>query len=257
VIVLKKRDEIALMAESGRRLAAVHAALREMVVPGVTTAQIDARALELIRAGGDEPSFLGYLPAGAAVPYPSTLCASVNASVVHGLPGSRPLQEGDILTLDLGLIHRGWHSDMARTYPVGEAEARVLALVAATEEALRAGIEAALPGGRLGDVSHAIAAVARARKVAVVEGLGGHGIGRALHEEPYVANSGKPGRGARLVPGLVIAIEPMFSLGSRLIQQAGDDSFVTFDGSFSAHSEDTVAITEDGPVVLTSADCPL
>ena len=248
----KTGEEIALMAESGRRLARVIEQLAAMVKPGVTTSEIDARALELIRAGGDEPSFLGYAPAGAEKPYPATLCASVNESIVHGLPSSRALKEGDIVTLDLGLIHKGWHSDSARTIAVGTVPDRVAALIAATEEALAAGINAAQPGGHMGDIGNAIAQVARKNKVFVVEGLGGHGIGRALHEEPYVSNTGKPGKGMRLSPGLVIAIEPMFSLGSRIIQQMPDDSFVTFDGSYAAHSEHTVAITEEGPRVLTA-----
>lgn len=253
----KTPEQIALMAESGRRLARVLDQLQEMVKVGVTTREIDDKARELIRAGGDEPSFLGYAPAGADRPYPFTVCASVNASVVHGLPDERPLKDGDILTLDLGLIYKGWHSDSARTFAIGEVPERVRELILATEEALAAGIAAARPGAHLGDVSHAISSVARKHKVAVVEGLGGHGIGQALHEAPYVANAGKPGAGARLSPGMVIAIEPMFSLGSRIVRQMPDDSFVTFDGSLSAHSEHTVAITEDGPVVLTATDCQL
>lgn len=254
---IKFPDQIALMAESGRRLARVLDELEKMVKPGVTTAEIDARALELIRATGDEPSFLGYAPAGAHKPYPATLCASVNDGVVHGLPTGRPLVEGDIVTLDLGLIHKGWHSDMARTFPVGKVPDRVLELIEATREALAAGIEAAKPGGYLGDIGAAVTKVARKHKVGVVEGLGGHGIGRKLHEAPYVSNTGKEGRGAKLVPGMVLAIEPMFSLGSKLIQQMDDDSFATFDGSLSAHSEHTVAITEGGPVILTDVNCPL
>ena len=253
----KTPDQIALMAESGRRLARVLDRLAELVRPGATTAEIDAAALELIRAGGDEPSFLGYAPAGAARPYPATLCASVNESVVHGLPSARRLAEGDIVTLDLGLIHKGWHSDSARTFQVGAVPERVAELIRATEDALAAGIAAAQPGRHLGDVGAAIAGVARAAGVAVVEGLGGHGIGRDLHEPPYVHNVGKAGKGERLAPGLVIAIEPMFSLGSRIVRQLPDDSFATFDGSLAAHSEHTVAITESGPVVLTSVDCPL
>ncbi len=245
------------MAEAGRRLARVIGELEKMVAPGVTTEQIDARALELIREKGDEPSFLGYAPAGARKPYPATLCASVNDGIVHGLPSSRPLAEGDIVTLDLGLIHRGWHADSARTIPVGTVPDRVLELIEATREALAAGIEAARPGATLGDVGHAITRVAKKHRVGVVEGLGGHGIGRKLHEAPYVPNSGKPGKGAKLAAGMTIAIEPMFSLGSKLIQQLDDDSFATFDGSLSAHSEHTVAITEAGPVVLTDERCPL
>lgn len=257
MIRIKSSEEIALMAESGRRLARVLDALEEMVRPGVTTRELDDRARELIQAGGDEPSFLGYAPDGAAKPYPFTLCASVNDSVVHGLPNNKQLRDGDVLTLDLGLVHRGWHSDSARTLAVGTVSQRIRELIAATEEALKAGIAAAQPGNHLGDVGAAIAKVARARKVAVVEGLGGHGIGRALHEAPYVANTGKAGAGMRLVAGMVIAIEPMFSLGSRIVRQMPDDSFATFDGSVSAHSEHTVAITDQGPVVLTDAACVL
>lgn len=249
---LKTPAEIELMAEAGRRLCGVLDQLALLVAPGVTTAQLDARALELIRAGGDEPSFLGYAPAGADKPYPATLCASVNASVVHGLPDARPLKEGDIVTLDLGLIHKGWHADSARTFAVGAIPDRVRELIVATEEALAAGIAAAQPGMHMGDIGAAIAQVARRHGMAVVEGLGGHGIGRALHEEPYVSNTGKAGKGMRLTPGLVIAIEPMFSLGSRIVQQLADDSFSTFDGSLSAHSEHTVAITAEGPRVLTA-----
>lgn len=245
------------MAESGRRLARILDEVEARVAPGVSTLELDTLARELIQAGGDTPSFLGYAPAGAERPYPNTVCASVNESIVHGLPTKRPLQDGDILTIDLGLIHKGWHSDMARTFAVGTVPERTRELITATEEALAAGIAAAQPGRHLGDVSHAISQVAKRYKVNVVEGLGGHGIGQALHEAPYVANSGKQGAGARLTPGLVIAIEPMFSLGSRIARQMPDDSFVTFDGSLSAHSEHTVAITEEGPVVLTDRDCRL
>jgi methionyl aminopeptidase len=257
VIELKYPDQIKLMAEAGRRLARVIRLLTELVKPGITTWEIDTHARELIRAGGDEPSFLGYVPTGAHTPYPATLCASINASVVHGIPTKQPLKEGDIVTLDLGLIHKGWHADMARTIAVGSIPERTRDLISATEEALVAGCSAALPGKHLGDISAEIARVARKYKVNVVEGLGGHGIGRTLHEDPYVANTGKSGKGVRLQPGLVLAIEPMFSLGSRLIQQMDDDSFATFDGSLSAHTEDTIAITEDGPVILTSEACPL
>lgn len=253
----KTNEEIALMAESGRRLARVLDELEKMIAVGVTTRAIDDKARELIEAGGDTPSFLGYAPAGADKPYPYTVCASVNESVVHGLPSNRPLQDGDILTLDLGLIHKGWHSDSARTFAIGTVPERTKELIHATEEALAAGIAAAVPGAHLGDVSSAISKVARKYKVVVVEGLGGHGIGQHLHEAPYVANAGKPGAGMRLSPGLVIAIEPMFSLGSRIVRQMPDDSFATFDGSLSAHSEHTVAITEDGPVILTATDCRL
>ncbi len=245
------------MAEAGRRLARVLDQVAARVAPGVSTRELDALARELIQAGGDEPSFLGYAPAGAERPFPATICASVNETVVHGLPGAYVLKEGDVLTVDLGLVHKGWHSDSARTFLVGEVPEQVRDLVLATEEALAAGIAAAQPGRHLGDISHAVSQVARKRKVSVVEGLGGHGIGRELHEAPYVANAGKPGAGMRLTPGLVIAIEPMFSLGSRIVRQMPDDSFATFDGSIAAHSEHTVAITEDGPVVLTVTDCPL
>lgn len=240
------------MAEAGRRLARVLDQIAARVAPGVATRELDTLAHELIQAGGDEPSFLGYAPAGAARPFPATICASVNATVVHGLPGGYVLKPGDILTVDLGLVHQGWHADAARSFAVGEVPERTRELIAATEEALQAGIAAAQPGKHLGDISYAVSQVARKHKVSVVEGLGGHGIGRELHEAPYVANAGKAGAGMRLTPGLVIAIEPMFSLGSRIVRQMPDDSFVTFDGSLAAHSEHTVAITEEGPVVLTA-----
>lgn len=249
---LKTPDELRLMAEAGRRLARVLDELVGLVKPGVTTRALDAAAHELITAGGDVPSFLGYAPAGADKPYPATLCASVNEVVVHGLPSGVPLKSGDLVTLDLGLVHRGWHADSARTVAVGEVGERAAALVRATEEALAAGIAAAQPGAHLGDIGAAIAAVARQHRVSVVEGLGGHGIGSALHEEPYVSNRGSRGRGLRLQAGMVLALEPMFSLGSRLIEQRADDSYATYDGSLAAHVEHTVAITERGPQVLTT-----
>lgn len=251
MIILKTPEEIALMREAGRRLAAVLNTLETHVREGVTTKELDQLAHRLITARGDKPAFLNYSPAGARRPYPATICASVNESVVHGLPSDRPLVSGDVLKIDIGLIYKGWHADMARSFPIGKVDGRVHELLDATREALDAGIAAAEPGRTFGDIGHAIQSTVEQYGFTVVKGLTGHGIGRRLHEDPYVYNEGRPGQGEKLVPGMVLALEPMTTLGKPHTRQHPDDSFVTADGSVSAHFEHTVAITERGPEVLT------
>ena len=241
------------MAEGGRRLGAILQRLKSEVRPGVTTASLDRIARERIVEGGDTPAFLNYRPAGARHGYPYTLCASVNDVVVHGQPSHYVLREGDLVSLDLGLRHGGFYLDAAITVAVGDASSDDRKLMAATEEALYAGIKEARPGRRLGDVGWAIERVVRKRKFSVVDGLTGHGIGRVLHDDPTVFNYGDRGTGTPLAAGMVIAIEPMVAAGGSDIVQLRDESYGTADRSRAAHFEHTVAITAGGPLILTKA----
>lgn len=235
------------MRRSGRILAGVLARLAEAVRPGVSTAELDALAAEAIAEAGAEPSFRGYRG------YPATICASPNDVVVHGIPGPEPLQAGDIISLDVGVFHRGWHTDAAWTFPVGEVTAETARLLAAGEAALRAGLEACRAGARTGDVGHAVQSVAEAAGFSVVREYAGHGIGRRLHEDLWVPNHGRPGRGELLVAGATIAVEPMVNAGGEATRLLEDGwTVVTADGSLSVHFEHTVAITPDGCEVLTA-----
>ena len=245
--------EIMVMAEGGRRLAAVLQRLRSEARAGTTTLSLDRIARKLIVDGGDVPAFLNYRPAGARQAYPYTLCASVNSVVVHGQPSKYVLREGDIVSLDLGLRHEGFYLDAAITVPVGRTAAEAKKLIAVTEESLYAGIKEAKPGRSLGDIGWAIERVVRKAKFSVADGLTGHGIGRALHEEPTVFNYGDKGTGMKLAAGMVIAIEPMVAVGRGAIVQLRDESYGTEDRSLAAHFEHTVAITDRGPWILTKA----
>lgn len=239
------------MAEGGRRLAGVLATLRAAVKPGITTLALDRIAHDAIVAGGDTPAFLHYRPVGARRGYPYTLCTSVNDVIVHGQPSQYVLQEGDIVKLDLGLKHKSFYLDTAITVAVGKIESKYKKLMAATEEALYAAIKEAKPGSTLGDIGYSIEHVAHKNGLSVAEGLTGHGIGRALHEEPTVFNFGDRRTGMRLMPGMVLAIEPMFTAGRGEIIQLRDEGYGTVDGSWAAQFEHTVAVTENGPQVLT------
>ena len=250
-IHLKAPAEIAVMAEGGRRLACILAELKKAAKPGVTTAALDARARELLDETGTTSAFLGYRPSGAADGFPAALCASVNETIIHGIPSPYVLREGDVLKIDMGLIHEGFYLDAAITVGIGKIDAKATALMRATREALDAGIKAARPGATLGDVGAAIAARIGKDGFSVAQGLVGHGIGRALHEDPNVFNVGRPGEGEELRPGMVIAIEPMAAAGKGRVKQLKDDTFVVADGSIGAHFEHTVAITDKGPQVLT------
>jgi len=242
------------MAEGGRRLGAVLLALKKEVRPGVTTLALDHEARALIEAGGDVPAFLNYRPRGARRAYPYTLCTSVNNVVVHGQPSAMcVLKEGDIIKLDLGLKHQGFYLDAAITVGVGKISAEAKKLIAVTEESLYAGIKEAKPGKTLGDIGYAIEHVVRKNRFSVAEGLTGHGIGRALHEEPTVFNFGDRNTGMKLSPGTVIAIEPMVAVGGGEIIQLRDEGYGTTDRTWAAHFEHTVAVTEKGPMILTKA----
>lgn len=250
--LIKTEEDIALLREGGARLSKVLDALEASVRPGVTTKELDALAERLIRDGGDEPAFLGYRPAGASYPYPATVCTSVNDEIVHGIPADRALEEGDVVGLDIGLSHEGLIVDMARTVPVGEVGNEIRKLLADTKAALRAGIAAAKPGGRIGDISAAIEAVAKREGYGIVRDLGGHGVGHAVHELPFIPNYGKKGTGPNLEEGMVLAIEPMFNLGSDEAELMRDGyTYKTKDGSVSAHFEHTVVIAKKGAEIVT------
>ena len=214
--------------------------------PGVTTRELDAIAEQQIRRAGGEPSFKNYRG------YPASLCASVNNEVVHGIPGSRVLAEGDILSIDLGVKLKGYHSDMARTVPIGKISAEAQRLIDVTEKSFFAGIQNAKKGNRLNDISQAIEFTVRAAGYTVVRDLVGHGIGRQLHEPPDVPNFSLPRRGPVLKSGMVIAVEPMVNMGEAKVVWLDDGwTVITADGSLSAHYENTIAITDDGPFILT------
>ncbi len=239
------------MRAAGLVVARALERVQAAVTPGVTTAQLDALAEESIRSEGAVPSFLGYHG------FPASICASAGAEVVHGIPGDRALQEGELLSIDCGAVLEGWHGDAAVTVPVGECAPELLALSRVTEQALWAGLAAVRPGGRLSDVGHAVEAVVRPHGYGLLEDYTGHGIGTAMHEPPYVPNLAPqgPGRGMALEPGIVLAVEPMTTLGSAEVVELGDGwTVVTRDGRQAAHWEHTVAVTDHGPWVLTALD---
>ena len=240
------------MTEAGRRLASVMEVLKSSVRPGVPTRALDTMAERLIRDQGCTPSFLNYAPHGSDKPFPFSICVSVNSTVVHGLPSEYVVQEGDLVKLDLGLAYKGWHSDMAVTVGAGEIDSQKKKLIRATEEALQAGIRATRAGNTFGDIGAAVYETVEKYGFDVVRALTGHGIGRALHEDPYVFNYGRRGEGDKIKSGMVLALEPMVVTGSYKVRQLPDDSFVTADGSLAAHFEHTVAITENGPRILTA-----
>ena len=234
------------MRAANQLVAQILEELAAMVAPGVTTAQLDAAAEAKVRAAGAEPAFKGYRG------YPATLCASVNEQVVHGIPSAKPLAAGDIVSLDMGVKLDGYYGDSAVTVPVGVVAEEVRTLLRVTQEALGQGIAQVKVGGRVSDIGHAIQAHVEAHGFSVVREFVGHGIGSSLHEEPQIANYGEPGRGPRLAEGMTLAIEPMVNMGRPAVKVLADGwTAVTKDGSLSAHFEHTVAVTKDGPLVLT------
>jgi len=247
MIILKTPEEVALMAKASRVVAEALEVLKKAVKPGITTDELDRLAEAEIRARGAQPAFKGYRN------YPKTLCASVNEQVVHGIPSKRVLKEGDIVGLDLGAIVEGFYGDSAVTVGVGQVEDGAAKLVRVTEEALALGIEQAVVGNRLSDISHAVQRHVEAAGYSVVTEFVGHGIGRQLHEEPQVPNYGKPGQGPRLQHGMVLAIEPMVNMGRAAVRVLDDRwTAVTVDGSLSAHFEHTIAVQPEGPAKVLS-----
>jgi methionyl aminopeptidase len=248
VIVCKSPAELAKMRAAAILVADVLGELAAMVKPGISTAELDVVAERLVRAGGAEPAFKGYRG------YPCTICASANDQVIHGIPSKRPLVEGDILSLDMGVKLAGFYGDSAVTVPVGQVSEQAQTLLRVTQESLEKGIEQVRLGGRVSDIGHAIQTHVEAHGFSVVREFVGHGIGTALHEEPQIANYGDPGRGPRLAEGMTLAIEPMVNAGRPGVKMLSDGwTAVTRDGSLSAHFEHTVAVTKEGPLVLTRA----
>ncbi len=251
-VELKSSDEIAIMREAGRRNAEVRRALLEAIGPGVTGRELDELAKAEIAKRDAEATFVGYGPGGRP-PYPGAICFSVNEQLVHGIPGERALTEGDIVSIDLGVTYRGYVSDAAFTVAVGAVEPEVQELLRLTEAALHAGIDPARAGNYLGDVSHAIGAVGEQAGYGIVRDYGGHGVGREMHQPPHIANFGRPGVGHQLKPGMVLALEPMFVLGREDTFEEADRWTVSMrDGSLCAHFEETIAVIEGAPEVLTS-----
>lgn len=236
------------MRRAGRVVAEMHARIREAVRPGVTTAALDAIGRDVIERRGARSNFLGY----GHPPFTGVICASPNDVIVHGVPGPRVLHEGDIISIDCGAIVDGWHGDAAFTMGVGTIDAEAARLIDTTERSLAAGIAAMQPGGRLSDIGAAVQSVAEAAGFSVVREYTGHGIGLAMHEDPDVPNWGKPGKGRKLAAGQTYAVEPMVCAGRAGTRLLDDQwTVVTADGSWAAHSEHTIAITDDGPEILT------
>jgi methionyl aminopeptidase len=253
VIELKSAGEIDAMREAGRVVAAVHAAVRDQAAVGVTLRRLDEVARTVIEEAKAGASFLGYHPSFGATPYPGVICTSVNGTMLHGLPTAYRLRDGDLISVDCGALVDGWHADGTVIFTVGTPRAEDLKLIQVAEETLAAGIRAAVPGGRLGDIGHAMSTVGRGAGYGMQNDFAGHGIGRAMHETPFVPNEARAGRGLRLRPGLVIAIEPSLMAGGGDDYYMAEDgwSVCSGDGSRSVHVEHTVAVTADGPVVLT------
>jgi methionyl aminopeptidase len=254
MIRLKTEKEIEILREGGKRLAEILAILASKVTPGVSSFTLEEETLRLMRESGDKPAFLGYQPQGARRPFPAALCVSINEEIVHGIPNEveKIVQEGDLVTLDLGIIHQGLITDAAITVPVGVVDALSLKLVETTRTALLRGIETAQPGRTVGDIGAAISQVIREGGFTSPDDLVGHGVGYKVHEDPYVPNVGKAGQGEKLVPGLVIAIEPMANIGKSAIKVLSDGyTIVTRDGTRSAQFEHSIAITEKGNIILT------
>lgn len=250
--LLKTKEEIEVLREGGRILAKILDEISHHVSPGVTTKGLDTLAESLIISAGGTPSFKGYRVAGAPVPYPASLCTSINDEVVHGIPSDRVLKEGDIIGLDIGMQYNKLFTDMAVTLPVGVVDKKLLSLIDVARESLHWGISAAKPGGYTGDIGSAVQRFVEDHDFGVVRQLIGHGVGYKVHEDPEVPNFGKKNSGTRLSSGMVLAIEPMVTAGDWHVRLADDGwTWLTKDGSYAAHFEHTIVITENGAEVLT------
>jgi methionyl aminopeptidase len=253
LIVRKSPTEIERLREAGRVVALAHDAMRAAAGVGTTTRELDQVARDVLAAHGATSAFLDYHPHFAPSPFPGVICASVNDVIVHGWPNDVPLADGDLVSIDFGAILHGWVGDAARSFIVGDERPGDRELIDRTATALQAGIDAAVAGGRIGDIAHAVGTIGRRYGYGIPDGWGGHGVGKAMHEDPSVPNEGAPGRGLKLKPGLVIAIEPMFHAGGADEFTLDEDGWTvrTVDGSRAAHVEHTIAITADGPRILT------
>ena len=246
MIIKKSLAEIDKMARAGDILVRTMDLLAGKIRPGVTTGELDAAAEKYIRSQGATPAFKGYRG------FPGSICASPNDMVVHGIPGKFKLSRGDVLSVDIGVVYDGWVADAARTFPVGEVDPVAAKLLQVTEESLFVAVEQCRPGKRLGDLGHAVQDHVEGAGFSIVRSLVGHGIGRSMHEEPQIANYGQPGTGTRLEEGMVLAVEPMTTAGRHMVRM-GDDGWAIYsqDGSVAAHFEFTIAVTADGPRILT------
>lgn len=255
-MIVTNETELAKLVEAGKRLAQIMAVLKNKIAPGITAEELDTLAEQMIRNDSDTPAFLGYTPEGAPRPYPAALCVSINDEIVHGIPNEslKVLKEGDIVGLDFGLTHEGVVVDAAITVPVGKIDEESKKLMRATESALAAGIAAAKVGARMGDVSHAIQKEIEDAGFSVVKALGGHGVGDAVHEEPYISNFGHVGTGIELEEGMVLALEPISAAGRSAVVLSPDGyTFRTKDGSRSAHFEHTILLQKDGARIITTS----
>ena len=254
MVTIKSKREIELMREAGRVTALTHKAIEEAIKPGMTTAELDQIAEKVMKKNGAISAEKGYDPGIRGVPkYPAATCISINDEVIHGIPkADRILKEGDIVSIDLGAAKNGYNGDNAATFACGTCSDEAKRLMDVTRESLYKGIEQAIPGNRIGDIGHAVQEYCEERGFGVVRDFVGHGVGTKLHEEPSVPNFGHAGRGIRLLPGMTLAIEPMINLGTYKVKQLSDGWTVkTADGKLAAHFEHTIAITPNGPVILT------
>lgn len=254
MITIKTKQDIQILREGGKRHAKILQILKEMVRPGISARELNDEAHKLIIEGGDTPAFLNYQPKGESRPFPASLCVSVNDEIVHGIPNEKEkiLKEGDIVTLDLGIVHKGLITDAAITVPVGNISDELNNLLETTKKALMAGIKAAKGGKKVGDIGVAIERPAVAKGYGVVEELSGHGVGYSVHEDPFIPNYGVAGTGDTLKPGMVLAIEPIFNLGDhRIVLDSDGYTYRTKDGKQSAHFEHTILITKGEPEILT------
>jgi len=254
MVEIKTRGEIQAMRGAGQVVARILAAVRDQARAGMRTAELDEVARDVLAGAGAFSPFLGYQPRFAPVPFPAAICTSVNDAALHGIPGRYRLADGDLISVDCGAVLDGWAADAAISFTIGPPDPADARLIEVTGDALRAGIAAAVPGARIGDISAAIGAAGRAAGYGICTDFGGHGVGRAMHEDPHIPNEGTPGRGRRIVPGLVIAIEPWFLAGGKDVYRIDDDGWTILsgDGSRAAHAEHTVAVTADGPQILTT-----
>jgi methionyl aminopeptidase len=255
MVEMKTAGEIDAMHAAGQVVARILATVRTAATPGTRLSELDEAARGVLADAHATSPFLAYQPDWARVPYPAAICVSVNDQALHGPPGRRKLRDGDLVSVDAGAVLDGWTGDAAISFTAGTPRPGDGRLIDAARAALRAGITAAVPGGHIGDISAAISAAGRAAKVGVGPDFGGHGVGRAMHEDPIVPNHGRPGRGLRLLPGLVIAIEPWFLAGGVDAYRVDRDGWTvrSADGSRAAHVEHTIAVTADGPRILTAA----
>ena len=253
MVEIKTPGEVQAMRGAGQVVARILAAVRDQAKAGMRLSELDEVARDVLAGAGAYSPFLNYQPRFAPVPFPAAICTSVNDAALHGIPGRYRLAEGDLLSVDSGAVLDGWTADAAISFTIGPPAPADARLIAVTGAALRAGIAAAGPGARIGDISAAIGKVGRQAGYGICTDFGGHGVGRAMHEDPHIPNEGTPGRGRRLVPGLVIAIEPWFLAGGKDVYLIDDDGWTirSGDGSRAAHAEHTVAVTEDGPQILT------